>query len=178
MRPSPNRSRPEPRPPSHPSPSETLTPKAPADTAILPAQPGATPLEPLSPPDPSPMRRPHRSTHGGKRPGAGCPRGPRRATVERQAAIYALFDDPHERALLDRIAPLDIIEVAARRLLADGNLYAAAHLAAYAAPYRHHRKRTVTTDAAGHPVGAARPTPPGEGVAPKQLAPPAAPDRT
>ncbi len=101
------------------------------------------------PPSP-PTDRPR--NWGGRRAGAGAPRGPRRATVERQTAIDALFDDPHERALLARLAPLDIIEVAARRLLADGNFYAAAHLATLAAPYRHTRKRTIVTDAAGRPL--------------------------
>ena len=83
------------------------------------------------PPSP-PTDRPR--NWGGRRAGAGAPRGPRRATVERQTAIDALFDDPHERALLARLAPLDIIEVAARRLFADGNFYAAAHLATLAPP--------------------------------------------
>ena len=92
------------------------------------------------------------STHDGGGRGAGAPRGPRPATVERQAAIYALFNDSHERALLASISPLDIIEVAARRLLADGHLYAAAHLAAFAAPNRHYRKRTLTTYPTGLPT--------------------------
>ncbi len=121
-------------------------------------------------------------THGGRRPGAGAPRGPRPATIARQAAIYALFNDPQERALLAHLTPLDIIEVAARRLLADGHLYAAAHLAAFAAPYRHYRKRTLTTDPAGHPIAPATPTPLGNfgGVAPeplRKLDPTAPPER-
>lgn len=110
-------------------------------------------------------------THGGRRPGAGAPRGPRPATIARQAAIYALFNDPQERALLGHISPLDIIEVAARRLLADGHLYAAAHLAAFAAPYRHYRKRVLTLDPAGLPIAPASPTPLGNfgGVPPEPL---------
>ena len=121
---------------------------------------------PNNPPNPPP-------THGGKRPGAGAPRGPRPATIARQAAIYALFDDPAERALLAHISPLDIIEIASRRLLADGRLFAAAHLAALAAPYRHFRKRTVVTDPAGLPIPPASPTALGGfgGVEPEPLRP-------
>ena len=82
---------------------------------------------------------------GGKQPGAGRPLGRRNnKSIDREAKLLALINDDVEERVLGHLTPLDVMALAVRKLLAEGNFMDAAEIAARMAPYRHGKVATVT----------------------------------
>ena len=73
----------------------------------------------------------------------GRPKGPSKATLEREAYLRSLIEDDLEEKVLGALSPLDVIYLAIRKLLAAGHYVDAAELAVKAAPYRHGKIATV-----------------------------------
>ena len=82
-----------------------------------------------------------------KKRGVGRPKGPSKATLERRKYLLSLIKDDIEEEILGTLSPLDVIELAVRKLLAAGRYVDAAELAVKAAPYRHGRIATVIVKA-------------------------------
>ena len=104
---------------------------------------------------------------GGKRPGAGRPKG----STNKRSRVTA------PKALATGMTPLDILLDSARRLHTEGDFVNAAAVAARAAPYVHQKFTAMQEPAARHPEQKTQadlfdPLPPAESDAAKPKANP------
>ena len=77
--------------------------------------------------------------HGGKRPGAGKPKGAKhKTTLAREAIMKGIFVEGED------LSPLDVLVTVMKQAMKKKNVSLAMHAASLAAPYMHHRLTSST----------------------------------
>ena len=94
--------------------------------------------------DTAPTDAPVKNTHGGARPGAGGPRGPRPETVARLARLREIAALDAHGEDVSGLSNLDIVQIQIWRLWSQGECKAASDLALRLLPYQHARTPSVS----------------------------------
>ena len=120
-------------------------------------------------PDPS-----ARATHGGARPGAGGPSGPRPETLARLARLREIAHLDEAGEDITHLSNLDLVQLQVWRLWNSGRCKDAAELAFRLLPYHHSRKPNISITRAEAPDAAEpepEPPPPARPSTPRLRAP-------